>query len=205
MSPLRPSELDAFTAAVTASSTVRVPLDTLLALWADAVPRLVGEPESIPALVATLNGLAERGDLDLLAGSWDRSNTPAAPKFVTIAAARRTRGERPWIRFPWGSELGWASSLKTLSPQRFGQLAPQSTPASEPFFTPSVHVAWRQVAPTHTPVSQSPPPVHGLPTPHALHEPPQSTSVSEPFLTRSLHFGAAHFESVHTPLRREGE
>jgi hypothetical protein len=122
VSLLRPSEADAFTAAVTSSSTVRVPLDTLLVLWAEAVPRLVGEPDSMPTLVATLTGLAEQGTIDLPAGSWDRSHTPAAPRFVTVAAARRIPGEKPWLRFPWCAELGWASSLKALNPKQFGQL-----------------------------------------------------------------------------------
>lgn len=122
MSPLRPSEADAFAAAVTSSSTVRVPLDTLLGLWAEAVPRLVGEPESMPTLVAALTGLAEQGSIDLPAGSWDQGHTPAAPRFVTVAAARRIPGEKPWLRFPWCAELGWASSLKALNTKQFGQL-----------------------------------------------------------------------------------
>ena len=98
---LRPAELSALGDAVTSSPTVRVPLDSLLRMWADAAPRLVGRPEALPTLVTALTTLAEQGALDLPAGAWDRSHVPAVPRFVTVASARRAKGDQPWRRFPW--------------------------------------------------------------------------------------------------------
>lgn len=119
---IRPAELAALSDAVTSSATVRVPLDSLLRMWAATAPRLVGRPEALPTLVAGLTTLAEQGALDLPAGAWDRSHVPALPKFVTVASARRAKGVQPWRRFPWNPALGWASSLKSLGPKQFGQL-----------------------------------------------------------------------------------
>jgi len=91
-------------------------------MWADAAPRLVGDPNSLPELVGALTVLAEQGTVGLPAGAWDRSHVPALPRFVTVSAARRDRGNQPWRRFPWRAELGWASSLWTLGAKQFGQL-----------------------------------------------------------------------------------
>jgi hypothetical protein len=76
---------------------------------------------------------------------------------------------------------------------------PQSRSVSVPFVTPSVQAAGAHVpAAPQTPLAQSPPPPHFLPSAHlrlvgaAAHVPPQSTSVSLPFSTVSVQPAAAH-------------
>lgn len=43
--PLRPGEITAFAAALTAAGRVRVSLHELWPMWAAAAPRLVGDPD----------------------------------------------------------------------------------------------------------------------------------------------------------------
>lgn len=120
--PVRTSERDLMAASLLQVGVVRVPLDSLLQLWAQAAPRMVGQPGSLPALLSVVHDLAEHGVIALPAGAWDRSHTPPLPRFVTVRAARRAPGDKPWRRFPWRPDLGWVASLRTLGPKQFAQL-----------------------------------------------------------------------------------
>lgn len=118
----RQGELEAFAAAILKTATVRVPLERILSHWSDAAPRLAGDSASIPALQTALATLAATGVIRFPVRSWDRSHTPPLPNFVTVDAARRAPGDRPWLRFPWQPQLGWAASLTRLGSAQFSQL-----------------------------------------------------------------------------------
>ncbi len=95
---------------------VRVSLDALLEVWADAAPELLGSGESLAALAAALQALAAADLLELPAAeSWDRSTRPPLPRFVTVPASRRERPPDRWRSFPWRDELGWVASLPYLA------------------------------------------------------------------------------------------
>jgi hypothetical protein len=90
---------------------------------------------------------------------------------------------------PVVQSLFTAHGPPTLQPGHEGP--PQSTPVSEPFFTPSVQLAWAQVPELQTAVTQSLGAAQESPGAQAPHaEPPQSTSVSAPFRTPSVQAGA---------------
>jgi len=102
---------------------VRVPLDTVLSVWASAAPELTGSAESLAALAASLRTLADAGLLDLPAArSWDRSTRPPLPRFVTVPASRRERTPDRWRSFPWRKELGWVASLPYVADTNFEAL-----------------------------------------------------------------------------------
>src|SRR6185369_16795331 len=78
---------------------------------------------------------------------------------------------------------------------------PQSTPASLPFWMPSLHVGTWQWPSTQTWLVQSLPTLHARPLLHCGHvPPPQSTSVSAPFFTKSLQVAAWQTFEMQTPL-----
>jgi hypothetical protein len=92
-------------------------------------------------------------------------------------------------------------ALQDLPTAQCGQLPPQSTSVSAPFFAASVHVGTAHSLFLHLPLVQSESTVQGSPSPHrgqAL--PPQSMPVSFPFFTPSVHVGTAHALELHTPL-----
>src|SRR5437773_1882939 len=94
-----------------------------------------------------------------------------------------------------------APPLHDLPTPHLGQLPPQSTSDSVPFFTVSEHVGAAHAPLLQRPLVQSASTRHGSPTgqrEHAL--PPQSMPDSLPFLTASVHVGTAHAPVLQTPL-----
>src|SRR4051794_35894813 len=85
------------------------------------------------------------------------------------------------------------ATLQVLCGSHFGQLPPQSTSVSLPFFAPSLHCELTQVpSEPQTPETQSLALPQSLPLPHLLHSvPPQSLSLSLPLRSPSLQLGAA--------------
>jgi hypothetical protein len=93
------------------------------------------------------------------------------------------------------------AELQCLPAGHFGQLPPQSTSVSFPFFAPSPQEAFWHVPVLQTPVLQSPLPLQVCGGWHfGQVGPPQSLSDSCPFLTPSVHAGAWHTPPLHTPL-----
>lgn len=60
--------------------------------------------------------------MQLPSTAWDASTTPPLPRSIILPAPRRTIQLRPWIDYPWAGELGWVSSLPTLTESRFNDL-----------------------------------------------------------------------------------
>jgi hypothetical protein len=80
---------------------------------------------------------------------------------------------------------------------------PQSTSVSEPFFTPSVHVAAEQVpAAEQRNETQSPSHRHAASVPHPSQEPPQSWSLSVPFFDWSRQDGSVQRPALQIPERQ---
>lgn len=120
--PPRASEIAHLTDALLAGRTVQVRLTALWTHWAAAAPRLIGDPTQAASLAKALRELAARGIIELPSAAWDRSTDPPLPRSIRLPANRRPPPHRPWIRFPWRAELGWASSLPTLSEALFADL-----------------------------------------------------------------------------------
>jgi hypothetical protein len=80
------------------------------------------------------------------------------------------------------------------------QFEPQSTSASVPFLTLSLHVGFWQVRAVQTPLAQSAATLQSARSSHLVGQlPPQSTSVSVPFLAWSPHAAGAHTFAEQTP------
>ncbi len=118
----RTAETAALAAALQARASVRVPLDELWPLWAQAAPRLVGTPDQAASLAVALNDLARQGIVELPGRAWDMSTMPPLPRSLVVPGARRSMRDRSWMRFPWRAELGWAASLPALSDARLHDL-----------------------------------------------------------------------------------
>jgi len=119
---LRNSERDGLEHRIRESRQVRVPLAELLGWWSAVAPRLIGDPTQAAGLHAALREFADSGLITLPAQSWDTSLTPPLPRFINIPTARRTARAKPWLPFPWRAELGWASSMATMTDTQFNQL-----------------------------------------------------------------------------------
>ena len=136
------------------------------------------------------------------AGHEAPQSTSVSPPFFTVSV-HAAGWHRPAVQTPLAQLAPLAPhplpSAHFLFVGAAAQVPPQSTSVSVPLATASVHAAGVQVpvAP-HTPLAQSPPPPHFLPSAHlrlvgaAAQVPPQSMSVSVPFETVSVHDGAAH-------------
>src|SRR5262245_40350563 len=100
--------------------------------------------------------------------------------------------------------LGAQSSfLPHFFPAKQGWHAPppQSTSVSEPFFRPSPQPGPSHFPPLHTPLVQSGPAMHALPTPHFVGQPrEQSTSVSVPFFCPSVQLGPTQRAPTQLPV-----
>jgi hypothetical protein len=105
-----------------ALGNVRVELETVWRLWAAAAPRLVGHADQAEGLAVALRALADSGLITLPVTGWDRATVPPLPRWVRCPDAVRRPRERPWKRFPWRAEMGWAASLNDLSDERFADL-----------------------------------------------------------------------------------
>lgn len=116
------TETTAFLDTILGLRRVRVDLADLLRLWAAAVPRLVSSPQSTAALRHTLDELAAAGSIELPAGSWDTASTPPLPRFVRVPSARTTKRAQAHLSHPWGPELGWVASLRTVTDGQLEQL-----------------------------------------------------------------------------------
>src|SRR4051812_8667208 len=82
-----------------------------------------------------------------------------------------------WSQVAAGRQSAFAGHARP-KPQGAEHAPPQSTSASPPFFTPSVHVGVAQPPPAHTPLAQSAGIAQCFPSAQAGHAPPpQSTSV----------------------------
>jgi len=119
---VRSGEVDALGDALRAAGSVQITLDRVWSLWLIAAPRLVGDATQTAALYAALHRLAEAGTVELPSDSWDQSTRPPLPRFVKIPTARQAVPRREWMTYPWSHELGWASTLPTLSADRFRDL-----------------------------------------------------------------------------------
>ena len=116
------AEIAAFASALHGLETVQVELRTLWTLWAAAAPRLVGQADQVEALAVALEALAADGVITLPRTAWDKATVPPLPRWVRCPDAARPARARPWTGFPWRSEMGWAASVKDLSPERFADL-----------------------------------------------------------------------------------
>jgi hypothetical protein len=116
------SESAALAAALRQRGKVRIELATVWKLWAAAAPRFVGHPDQIEGLAGALRELAGQGVITLPVDAWDRTTVPPLPDWVRCPDAVRKPRDRPWTRFPWRVEMGWAASLKDLSEERFADL-----------------------------------------------------------------------------------
>jgi hypothetical protein len=76
-----------------------------------------------------------------------------------------------------------ALAAHALPVEHLGQLPPQSTSLSLPFFTPSVQLGAAQVPMEHEPSAHCMPLVQRRPSAHGGQLPPQSTSPSLPLRT----------------------
>ncbi|OBK67150.1 hypothetical protein A5653_17625 [Mycobacterium colombiense] len=115
----RSRELNALADALGAAARVRILSPQLWQMWTAAAPRLHGDPRQASELAAALDILSERGTIELPVDAWDRSTTPPLPRSITVPAARKAHPMRPWTTFPWCPQLGWVSSLSTLTPTLF--------------------------------------------------------------------------------------
>lgn len=120
--PVRPSEIDALTGAITTCGRVRVPLHDLWIMWSAAAPRLLGDPDQVAGLKQALTELSRQQIVELPSGAWDTSTTPSLPRSILVPGARRTSRPRPWVRHPWCPELGWVASQPTLSDAQHSDL-----------------------------------------------------------------------------------
>ncbi|MEV6969255.1 hypothetical protein AB0M47_29510 [Hamadaea sp. NPDC051192] len=143
----RTSEIAALTEALRTRAAVRVNLDELWPLWAQAAPRLIGSPHQAAALAVALGDLSGSGVIELPAHAWDTSTTPPLPRTIAVVGARRPPRDRAWIRFPWRAELGWAASLPSLSDARLRDLIAINDWLAKTADTPStiVPVRYRSV------------------------------------------------------------
>jgi Uncharacterized protein conserved in bacteria C-term(DUF2220) len=123
----RLNEIAALADALATAGKVRIPLSELRLLWSTAAPRLVGDRLQTAALAAALTELKERGEVQLPATAWDTSTSPPLPRSIMVPAARHSSRVRPWIDFPWCSELGWVASLPALTESRFNDLVAINT------------------------------------------------------------------------------
>lgn len=119
---LRPSEVATLRGAILDTRSVKIEFDTLWQLWNRSAPRFVGDPDQAAALHEALLQLSNSSVIELPKQAWDASTVPALPRHVLVPAARRVDSGRPWVMFPWRRELGWVSSLPTLSAALFDDL-----------------------------------------------------------------------------------
>lgn len=122
MTATRTSEATALRDAVLASGSVRVEFAVLWLMWCRVAPRFVGDRGQAAALHDALLALVGQGVIELPKGAWDTSTVPPLPRFVTVPGARRKASGRPWLTFPWRSELGWVASLRALPEPLFADL-----------------------------------------------------------------------------------
>ena len=89
-----------------------------------------------------------------------------------------------------------------MSAHLFGQVPPQSTSVSGPFFTVSVQIGAEHflVTPSQTPLVQSAVVAQVFPSAHFAQLPPQSTSVSDPFFELSPQAAARHLLPLQTAV-----
>jgi hypothetical protein len=118
----RPSETDALRRALLDNGSVKIEFAIVWQLWAQAAPRLVGDPGQAAILRAALIELSTTSVIDLPKRAWDMSVMPHLPRFVVVPSARRPGNARAWVSFPWRLELGWVASLPTLSAALFHDL-----------------------------------------------------------------------------------
>lgn len=122
MTAPRASETTALRDAVLTSRSIRLEFAVLWLMWCRVAPRLVGDREQAATLHEVLLALAGQGVIELPKGAWDTSTVPPLPRFVTVPGARRKASDRPWLTFPWRSELGWVASLRALPEPLFADL-----------------------------------------------------------------------------------
>lgn len=107
-------------AALAARGRTRVTLAELLDDWHTTAPELTGRAQRFAQLAAVVDELVASGVVVAPAtASWDRSYTPALPKFLTVPASRRVARTRPWRTFAWRPELAWSASVVSLSDAQF--------------------------------------------------------------------------------------
>ena len=97
-------------------------LPDLLQMWGVSAPRLSGDPQQAAGLMDALSDLRDAGTIELPVGAWDRSTSPPLPKSVSVPDSRSAARKRPWITYPWCPQLGWVSSLPTVSESRYEHL-----------------------------------------------------------------------------------
>ena len=119
---VRPGEVRELSERIRSGGRVRVPLSDLWRMWELSAPRLSGNPGQVAALREALTDLCDAGTIELPVGAWDRSTSPPLPKSVSVPDSRSTARKRPWITYPWCPQLGWVSSLPTLSESRYEHL-----------------------------------------------------------------------------------
>lgn len=98
--------------------------DALVAHWAAAAPELVGSIDQTVALREAIDALALAGSVTVPKGrdSWDGSFRPGLPRFVLVANVGQVPREQTWRTHPWREEMGWASSLRTITDHNLAHL-----------------------------------------------------------------------------------
>lgn len=98
--------------------------EALMRHWAAAAPELVGAVDQTTALSEAIDVIAAGGGLTVPTGrsSWDRSFSPALPRFVVVKGIGQARRERAWRTLPWRGELGWVASLRVLTDANLAHL-----------------------------------------------------------------------------------
>lgn len=97
------------------SGANRVPLDDIKRHFYGQYPEVQNSPERAALLLQELRRLAADGHIALpAAGSWERTGSPALPKFVVIVRQVVVKELEDFARVPWVPELGFWTELKLV-------------------------------------------------------------------------------------------
>lgn len=99
-----------------------IPQADVWSAFSAAYTDLPSGPERRAWLIAVLEELAERGEIQLPVRhgkQWDRSSEIVVPTSITLVAAVVDRDAlMPWRQFPWHPSLQWVLQLRTLAPDQ---------------------------------------------------------------------------------------